>query len=308
MRFTTKLLILAAAAFAMLCFAGCSGLNVYSNADKYDPGSRDVSEKIEELDIGWNSGEVSVVRHDLSTISVSETCSDKLELSEQVHTWVDGKTLRIRFAKSGEMFFFGSPKKKLEIRIPKDMSFKDIKLDGSSCDSRFEAVSADHIYADVSSGNVNIIDCSAKTFDVDTSSGDTKIVQLGESDSISVDCSSGSVDIKAEKVGKLRLDSSSGKVESDIKDCADVRADTSSGDVTLEFGCVPDKTSIDTSSGDVRVLLPKDADFTAEVDTSSGEFYTDFSCSSKGDTYTCGSGRGKFTFDTSSGSVEIRKK
>ena len=183
MKLTTKLLILAAAAFAMMCFTGCSGFNVYSNADKYDYGNRDVSEQIDELDINWSSGEVSVVRHDLSTISIVETCTDKLDPDEQVHTWVDGKTLRIHFAKSGEMFFFGSPKKKLEIRVPKDMTFKDVKLDGSSCDSRFEAVKADHIYADVSSGDVNIIDCTAKTFDVDTSSGDTKIVQLGESDS-----------------------------------------------------------------------------------------------------------------------------
>lgn len=308
MKLTTKLLILAAAAFAIICFTGCSNFNVYNNADKYDPGNRDVSSEIEELDIDWSSGEVSVSRHDLSTISIVETCSDKLEPSEQVHSWVDGKTLRIHFAKSGEMFFFGSPKKKLEIKIPKDMSFKDIRLDGSSCDSRFEAVKADHIYADVSSGNVNIIDCSAKTFDVDTSSGDTKIVQLGESDSISVDCSSGSVDIKAEKVSKLRLDTSSGKVESDIKECADVRADTSSGDVTLEFGNVPDKSSIDTSSGDVKIFLPKEAEFTAEVDTSSGEFYTDFSCTSKGDSHVCGDGSGKFSIDTSSGDIEFRKK
>ena len=308
MKLTTKLLILAAAAFAMMCFTGCSGFNVYSNADKYDYGNRDVSEQIDELDINWSSGEVSVVRHDLSTISIVETCTDKLDPDEQVHTWVDGKTLRIHFAKSGEMFFFGSPKKKLEIRVPKDMNFKDVKLDGSSCDSRFEAVKADHIYADVSSGNVNIIDCTAKTFDVDTSSGDTKIVQLGESDSISVDCSSGSVDIKAEKVSKLRLDSSSGKVATDIKECADVKADSSSGDVTLEFGNVPEKTSIDTSSGSVKIFLPKSAEFTAEVDTSSGDFYTDFSCTQSDDTYTCGSGKSRFDIDTSSGNVELRKK
>ena len=120
MKFTTKLLILAAAAFAMMCFTGCSGFNVYSNADKYDYGNRDVSEQIDELDINWSSGEVSVVRHDLSTISIVETSTDKLDPDEQVHTWVDGKTLRIHFAKSGEMFFFGSPKKKLEIRVFKD--------------------------------------------------------------------------------------------------------------------------------------------------------------------------------------------
>ncbi len=307
MKLTHKLIVVVLAISALACLSGCSG-NIYSNADKYTSGDREIDEKIEQIDIDWSSGSVNVSRYDGSCVSIKETCSDDLKESKRVHSWVDGKVLRIKFGKSGEMFMFSSPDKKLEVRIPKDMELTDVKLDGSSCDSEIKDIEADHIYVDISTGDVEVIDCKAKSIDADSSSGDVYISQQGSSDTISADTSSGEVEIKAEKVKKMNVDTSSGKVTADVQQAERVDVDTSSGNVELTFSSVPSDLSVDTSSGDVTVYVPKDPDLEVEIDTASGDFYSEPSCSRDDDTYTYGSGGNKFDIDTSSGDIKIKIK
>ena len=306
MKIKTGLITLAMAAAAAFCFSGCSIGNFYSNADKYTSGDREITEEIKQIDVNWSSGSVDISRHDKNTVSISESCPDKLEDSKKVHTWVDGKKLRVQYSKSGESFMFKSYDKRLEIKIPKNMKLDDINFDGSSSDITIEDMESEHIRIDVSSGDVKVSDCTAKTIDADSSSGNVTIVQKGESDSISADTSSGKVKITAEKVGKISVDTSSGKATVDVREAKNVSVDTSSGNAELSFEeKVPNRTKIDTSSGDVEISVPEDADFEAEVDTSSGDVDTDMSMSRDGDTYTRGSGGNKMSIDTSSGDVRF---
>ncbi len=297
-------LIMAAA--AAICMSGCNIGNFYSNANKYTSGDREITDEISQIDINWTSGSVSVSRYDKDTVSITETCSDKLEDSKKVHTWVDGKKLRVQYSKSGESFWFKSYDKKLEIKIPKDMKLDDLDFDGSSSDINLDELEAEHIRIDVSSGDVKVTDCSAKTIDADSSSGNVTIEQKGESDSISADSSSGKVRITAEKVGKISVDTSSGRAAVDVKEAKTVKIDTSSGDSELSVDKIPSNVSIDTSSGDVKIYVPEDSEFEAEVDTSSGDVDSEFAMSEKNDTYTKGSGGNKMSIDTSSGDVSFR--
>ncbi len=304
MNTTMKITLFIMAAVAVICFGGCA-LNVYADSDKYTMGDREISGEVKDIDIDWTAGEVIISRHDFDYVSIRETCSDKLEDAKRVHSWLDGDVLRVKYCKSGESFFFTTPDKTLEIRIPKNIKLSDVKIDGSSCDSRIDGIEAEHIYADVSSGNVDVVDCSAQSIDVDSSSGNISIVQKGESDKINADSSSGKVRIEAEKVGKVRADTSSGNISVSADKADDVSIDSSSGDAKLSLGGVPSKAVIDTSSGDVTIYMPKDADFTAEVDTSSGEFFSELHMSRSGDTYTCGSGGKTISIDTSSGDISF---
>lgn len=300
------LLLVLGLALMLGCFSGCSGFGSrYANADKYTSGDRDISDEINEIDINWSSGSVTVKRHDQKTVSVRETCNKDISDAKKVHTWVDGKTLRVQFSKSGESFTFTSIDKDLEICIPKDMKLVCLSYDGSSADSRFEEIEADLISVDVSSGNTKLIDVTAKQIEIDTSSGDVEVEQKGETDRLNVDSSSGDIDIKGETINKLHLDSSSGDVKADVDKTDDFYGDSSSGEFKLWFKELPSKADIDTSSGDVKLYLPKDGDFQIEVDTSSGDFESEHSLSKNGDTYTSGSGSSKFYVDTSSGDITV---
>jgi DUF4097 and DUF4098 domain-containing protein YvlB len=271
------------------CFTGCVSISdTYPDSDKYSSGNAEFkSSEVRSIDINWRSGSITVTRHDADNVTVTESCKNDLKDSQKVHTWLDGDTLRIQYCESGETFIgFNSPQKSLEILIPEDMELSELSYDGSSGDAKFENITADTISVDVSSGDADIISCSAKYFDVESSSGDITIEQKGEAVSIEAEASSGDIDITAEKTGELDAEASSGKIV-----------------VRLEN--MPADTDIDTSSGNVKVYVPEDADFTADIDTSSGDFDSDLALSKDGDTYTKGSGTNKLSIDTSSGDIKI---
>lgn len=271
------------------CFTGCVSISdTYSDSEKYSSGNAEFKgSEVRSIDINWSSGSVTVKRHDSGSISVTESSRHDLRDSQKVHTWLDGDTLRIQYCESGETFIgMSSPQKSLEIMIPEDLELSELCYDGSSGDAKFENITADAINVELSSGDTDIIGCSAKTFDVESSSGDITIEQKGEAASIEAEASSGDIDITAEKTGELDAEASSGRIV-----------------VRLEN--MPADTDIDTSSGNVKVYVPEDADFTAEIDTSSGDFDSGLALVKDGDNYTKGSGTNKLSIDTSSGDIKI---
>ena len=307
-----KTVILAAVICAVLmCFSGCSagfvgGTSVsYDNADKYAPGDREFSETIDELDIDWVSGRVTVTAADVSGVSVKETTKAKLDDELKVHTWAEGSILHVRFCKSGERYNRDEDKT-VEITVPGDRLYKAVKIDVSSADVSCTGVNTEKAYLDASSGDLEYsgnadsftADSSsgnisfsgeAKSIKADASSGNVTIGQKGSSDSIAVDTSSGDIKIDAGYTGSLELDSGSGSKE-------------------IRLAQMPAKTTIDSSSGSVTMYLPENADFEADISTGSADVSFELPMTKNGDqTYICGSGENKLKIDTSSGDVKILK-
>lgn len=289
MKNPVKYAIFMTLAIITICFTGCVvSSNTYKNADKYSAGNADFEGgKVKSLDINWISGNVKVTRHDLDTVVVTETSDKDLKEAQEVHTWLDGNVLRIQYCKSGESFIFKKIEKDLEIKIPKDMELEDFHYDGAS-------------------GNCSFQDISADTFDIDSSSGDVTLKQKGESSSIDVDVSSGKIDVTAETVDKIDADSSSGKIKVTAENAKKVKADASSGNIELHFANVPSDTEADASSGDITIYVPEDSDFTADVDTSSGDFDSDIALTKDGSKYINGDGSNDMNLNTSSGDIEIK--
>ena len=92
------------------------------------------------------------------------------------------------------------------------------------------------------------------------------------------------------------------------------------GDAVLTDGI--DRIEIEWASGSVRVIphdgdgvrlsevakegLPEDADFTASVHSTSGDFESGFALRRDGGCYICGSGRADVRIETTSGDASIR--
>ena len=307
---TVKKITAAMTALVMLGSLGsCMSVrigNTYENAEKYTAGDREFSEKVSSIMIDWSSGSVNVEYQDSDKVSVTETCNKELKGSEQVHTWLDGETLRVQFCESGYIFKADSVEKKLDIKIPKDSALTVLDLDGASCSYTFDSISADCIDVDVSSGDGKIMSCTARTFDVDSSSGNLELTQKGSSDSIETDSSSGNVVITAETAGSVDCGSSSGKISITASEAKNIKASASSGSVTASLSAMPESIKISTSSGSVDLTLPENADFSADIDTATGGIDTGIPMKKKGDTYISGSGSNEIEIDTSSGDITLQ--
>ncbi len=278
---------------AMANFNGCGfsfGMRssyTYDHADKYVAGDIEISDDIDTIDIDYCSGDVKFVQADTDVITIEETAKKDLKDKLKVHTWVDGKTLHIKFCESGKGLDLNNLGKQLEITVPVEIEY-------------------DKLVFDMSSGDVEA-ECSAKKIDFDASSGDINLTQTGNSDEILADTSSGSITLDIESTDKFVGNASSGSIYVNAKSIRNIHADTSSGSNEFHLEAVPETAKIDASSGSVKVYLPEDADITAEIDTASGDISYDLPFEKKGDTYKCGKGTNKVMIDTSSGDVTLNK-
>ncbi|MBQ8950865.1 MAG: DUF4097 family beta strand repeat protein [Eubacterium sp.] len=274
-------------------FSGCGfgfGMRssyIYDHAEKYAVGDAEISDEIDTIDIDYISGDVKLVKADTDVITIEETAGKKLNDKLKVHTWVDGKTLHIKFCESGKGLNLNNLDKKLVVTVPDDVDY-------------------DKIIFDMSSGDVDV-DCSAKKFDFDASSGNINLTQTGNSDEILADTSSGSISVDAESIEKFVANASSGDITVNAESIKTIHTDTSSGDNEFRLETVPETADIEASSGQVKLYLPENADITAEIDTASGNVSYDLPFEKKEDTYKCGKGTSKFRVDTSSGNVTLNK-
>lgn len=314
MKFKMKKTVLFAVIFSVIaaCLCGCSVGFVnsvgpsYDNADKYTPGDREFTEKIDALDIEWVSGKLTLTADEGSTVRVKETTNADLEDKLKVHTYAEGSTLHVRFCKSGENYTLKA-EKTLEITLPADILYESVKIDTSSADTTVSGVNAKSAALGASSGDITY-NGGADSFNADASSGNVSFT--GASGNINVNTSSGKIFIDQQGEGEsISLDSSSGDMQVEAEYTAKLSASTSSGNKTIKLAKMPSETKLNSSSGAVTLYLPENAEFTANINTSSGEVSYDLALTKQGEnTYTCGSGENKLSIDTSSGDVKILKQ
>ncbi|MBR4947885.1 MAG: DUF4097 family beta strand repeat protein [Clostridiales bacterium] len=315
---------------ATLCLTGCDFgvFNVltytYDNSEKYTAGDREISDKITTIDIDYVSGDVTLNGSDTDKVTVKETANKDLDDAHKVHTWVDGSTLYVRYCESTKKISFNRIEKKLELNIPGAQDLDNLSIKISSGDFKCDGVTAGKLNANSSSGDVGI-SCKASDIDLKVSSGDIVLNQEGMGGSVNIKSSSGTVDytqtgsndqiiiksssggVKAdvEKASSLSIDVSSGAIAIDADDVADLNAKASSGDMNITLGNVPQNSKLDSSSGDIRLNVPENADMTATVKISSGSFDSELPFAKEGKNYTCGNGSSTMDIRVSSGDVDI---
>ena len=285
-----KVMLMVAGVATMGLLSGCSfgwkTSYIYENADEYLPGNREISDKIETIDIDYLSGDVTLTESTSDKITITETSAKELDDLLKVHTWVDGKTLYVKYCTSAKRLDLNLLGKKLTIGIPKDVALNDLKLD-------------------VSSGNVTAA-CSSKNIDIHCSSGDINLEQTGNSDFINAHTSSGGVELNLESAYKVDVSVSSGKININADNIRVLNSKTSSGSSIYTLANVPETSNLKASSGNITINLPKDADLSADLDTSSGDVSYDLAFAKNGDNYTCGSGANQMKAHTSSGDVKVQ--
>ena len=230
--------------------------------------STDFSGDIREIEIDWVSGNIRVEPANVDSIEVSETPVDDSRYA-MVCTQ-NGHTLKIQYCTSNTFGDWKNLKfsKDLTVLVPKDWSGKAIKVDAASAKISVQDLTIQEVEVDTASGSSRFDNCTVDMLDIDTASGDIRF--------------SGSLN---------RLD-----------------CDSASAGIYAELENVPYEINMDTASGSVELVLPKDAGFTVNMDSMSGRVDSDFPTSVRDGKYISGDGACRIDMNSMSGKVTIRSK
>ncbi|MBC8086838.1 MAG: DUF4097 family beta strand repeat protein [Phycisphaerae bacterium] len=212
----------------------------------------------------------------------------------------------------------------IELQIPNGVA---VRLHLAYGDVTVANVSGD-IAIDVSGGDVRTTDTQG-TLTIDTGSGEATVTNAsgmvsldsGSGDVIArnisgagllIDSGSGNVTLEGCSSTKVSIDTGSGNLRVADMTTRSLAMDTGSGDVILGLRNSPEMITIESGSGDVTLNLPANFSATLDIDTGSGGITSDFAMqvSSKSRermTGRIGTGEGRISIDTGSGSVRLKK-
>ena len=325
---TGLILVLAGLAVAAWCMfgnaAGGIGLT-YENEVMYKIGDTQISAPVEKLNVDWTEGFVNIVYHEGSGILISETSPNALKEDDRLRWWLDGKTLRIHYAKSGVRLSLSSLQKTLTVSLPEGTALLSADLSTTSADMKIENPVSEEIILSSTSGNITA-STVAKTLTGNSTSGSIYLSQSHGADSVILSSTSGDIYCTLDYAVKISADSTSGSIGLNLATGAEtIRTHSTSGGVGIDAASVKDadlsstsgnvivqlaaleSLKIDTTSGAVTAKLPEDPGFTCKVSTASGSFSSDIGLAKNGDTYSCGDGSARISVDTTSGNVLIGK-
>lgn len=193
--------------------------------------------------------------------------------------------------------------------ILRDFKFDDLELSAVSGNIDIDNIEAEYVTTNTVSGDVKGNNIQANDeFKHNSVSGEMEISDI-ETDDLSSNTVSGRIILIDFNTDNANLITISGRVElRGSIGSADV--DTTSGDVIIETSRLEGDIDINAVSGDIKLDIPKNADFEFTADTVSGTLDTEFEFSNiKIDKNklqgTKGSGKYKIDIDTVSGDIEI---
>jgi lia operon protein LiaG len=246
--------------------------------------------EIKDLDISVSSAEIriTVVNSDKLRVHLHGSSSGQKPFLDDKES---GNSLIIEVKRKSN-FGFSSSNLILDIEIPKGYD-SNLKLNCSSGDISIPDIELQNLQVDMSSGDLYINSLTVKNFTFDSSSGRLTAEKI-ESDKSDLNLSSGSV----------RINKFSG----------DLEVTMSSGDLQVEYLEFDNRVSIDSSSGNISITLPADANFELDSETSSGKIICDYPI-----TISSNQGRGQLKgivgsrenmihLEASSGDISILKK
>ena len=160
-----------------------------------------------------------------------------------------------------------STQKDLTITVPEGWAGKKLDIENISSETRISGLNLEKVEYEGVSGDFLLEGCQVDQAEVETVSGDARI-------------------------------------ESDVRE---LECETVSGDGTLITHSQPEKLSLNTVSGQMKMELPENIGFTLDFDSLSGKLNCDFPTTKDGSQYTCGSGACQMEIETVSGDAEISK-
>lgn len=156
----------------------------------------------------------------------------------------------------------------------KEINTKDVKLSTSSGVIETKRVNAEKLSISSFSGNINTTSTNCNKVDVSTSSGVIKLEDL-TSEAVELSSFSGNIQVDKSTTSKMSISTSSGCIEAK-KISGGLNAQTFSGIINAAFIKLDEDTNLSTSSGNIKVSIPENNEFSFRADSSSGLVNCDF--------------------------------
>ena len=180
----------------------------YAHAEKYTAGDAEISGTVQNLDIEWANGKVTLAYHSGNTIELHETSLQTIREGMKMRWWLDGDTLRVQYAKSG-LHFGWNQEKELTVRIPEGSSFREVNISATSGDLNIPELKAETLNLEVTSGNIRA-SADAKKVSVSATSGDIAMQTAAGIEAMTVGTTSGNIHVEAKDIRTLKGSSTSG--------------------------------------------------------------------------------------------------
>lgn len=296
----TCLFLVLAVLTLTLCGCGATVNYSYPDAGKYSVGEATVSGAVEKLDIDWIDGSVNLAYHKENTVEITETARKKLSDGEKLRWWLDGATLRIKYAQSGNLVT-DNMEKALTVTLPEGITLKEAAISSVSGDIHSKPLYAEKAKLNTVSGTIDA-ECAADELEAGSVSG--KIGLTASANEISLNTTSGEIKADIGHAEKAKVSGTSGDISLKAQEIKETDISTISGkaEVKLQKG---ESLKVSSVSGGVRVALPKDWGFTAETSTVSGSVRCELPVEKQGNRYVSGDGSMKVTIQTVSGGINL---
>ena len=290
---------------AWLMFNGSAGIGLsYPDGDKYTAGDVKIPGPVENLNVDWTEGTVNVVYYSGSEIIVSETSPKSLREEDRLRWWMDGTTLRIRYAKSGIRLSSGSLHKALTVSLPEGTVLKTADISATSADLEIARLAAEAVILHTTSGDIKASTAASERLETASTSGSVSLSQEGDLSQVNLSSTSGSISCTLDAVKEFRGESTSGSIFLDAASVGTADLSSTSGGATVRTGAFTG-LNVHSTSGSVRVYLPAEPGFTCEVSTASGSVSNEIALAKDGNTYKAGDGSGRCSLSTTSGDIVI---
>ena len=306
--------------FSALLLSGCgfSALG-YEHPDMYTAGGGEIPGAVENLDVSWLDGQVMIAYAPRQGTVLSETADRELSPAEQLHWWLDGKTLRVQYAEAGLRWM--NAEKRLTVTLPEGTVLKNVRI---ACTSgRIEAAPfyGETVHFSTTSGNIHA-ECAASSLRLTATSGNVTL--RGAANSIEIQVTSGSINAAVEHADSLNASVTSGSLQMDLDDVrqarasatsgrislltdrvGELRADITSGPIVARCKRAPEEARLSATSGSISLSLPKEAGFTAQISTLSGKTAVLLPAKQDGTRYLSGDGAAQIYLSTLSGGINL---
>lgn len=312
---------------SVLCVFALLGVLSFARAEQYRVGDAEISEAIQNLEIEWTSGRVTLAYHAENTVEIQEKSAGTLRDSDKLRWVLDGDTLRILHDQPGlHLFSFTSPKKELTVTLPEGTELGRVRISATSADIVLPELRAEEIRLATTSGDQQGV-VQGRKIKAEATSGDTELRVTNVAEEITLSATSGNITLESAGVReKLKLNTTSGTIRAAVQQADQFKAGTTSGGVQAYIGeagkaqieatsgtiyveiMKMDELKINATSGSVTAYLPALPGFTARVETASGRVQHTLPMAQEGKAYVCGDGSGSVKISTTSGGILIGAK
>ena len=191
----------------------------YDDAHKYTAGEAAISARVSDIEIDWLTCKVEIEQYDGDEIIFKDVSEHDIRQSEQLHYYLDGTTLKIKYAKSG-VIKIENEYKSLVLLLPKQGNY-DIEVNTVSANVYVNAPNAqfNEVSFSTVSGNIEINSIINDELSVETVSGNVSVKTSDNINSCEIETVTGNVnfELPSDTSFVLKYNTVSGKIESDFQ-------------------------------------------------------------------------------------------